>query len=406
MGLGNQEISVTDLTAFREEVRAWLGENCPDGVKGPGEVHSGSTKLSFEPDTQLWMERMAERGWTVATWPKEYGGGGLSVEESQVLNEEMSRIGARPPLMNMGTRMLGPTLLEYGTEDQKKKHLTAIAQGRAAWCQGYSEPGAGSDLAGLRCRAEDKGDYFLINGQKTWTSGAQHADWMFCLVRTDFDVPKHQGISFVLLPMDQDGISVRPIDLISGISPFCETFLDNAIAEKQDLVGQINDGWTVGKRLLQHERSGQGGLGTAATRPLPVGVTVDLNVEEVGMEYLPGDGRISDPTLRDEVIAWNMRSAAFKSTQRRAGEEVKDGKTQGEATSVFKLYGATLARDRQDLILQLMGSQGLGWEGEAFSADEVGATRSWLASKAVTIYGGTNEVQANIIAKRVLGLPD
>lgn len=393
-----------DLSVFREETRAWLIENCPEGAKGPGVVHSGSTKVTFEPDTQLWMERMAERGWTVPAWPKEYGGGGLTVEQTRVLFEEMNELGARPPLINMGTRMFGPTLLEFGTEEQKQRHLTVIAKGGAAWCQGYSEPGAGSDLASLRCRAEDKGDYFLINGQKIWTSGAQYADWMFCLVRTDFDAAKHSGISFVLVPMDQEGVTVKPISLISGNSPFCETFLDDAIAEKRDLVGTLNEGWTIGKRLLQHERSGQGGLSPTAARPKPVGVTIDLEVDDVLKGYV-NDPTIS-PALRDEVIDWKMRSAAFRLTQKRAGEQARDGKTPADTTSVFKLYGSTLAQDRQEIIVRLMGTQGLGWEGDSFSSDEIGAARSWLSSKAVTIYGGTNEVQANIIAKRVLGLPD
>ena len=398
---------MADMATFRKETRAWLESNCPAGARGPGEIHTGSTKMTFSPDTRLWMETMADRGWTVPAWPTEYGGGGLTAEETGVLFEEMLAIGARPPLINMGTRMFGPTLLEYGTESQKQRHLTLIAKGGAAWCQGYSEPGAGSDLASVRTRAEDMGDYFLINGQKTWTSGAQHADWMFCLVRTDPDAPKHTGISFVLLPMDQEGVTVRPIDLISGSSPFCETFLDNAIAAKDDLVGPLNQGWTVGKRLLQHERSGQGGLSPTAARPRPVGVVIDLEVDEVGQQYLGDDqGRISDPALRDLVTSWKMNNAAFKLTQRRVGEEDRDGKTPGDTTSVFKLYGSTLAQDRQEIIVRLMGSQGLGWEGDAFSKDELGATRSWLASKAVTIYGGTNEVQANIIAKRVLGLPD
>ncbi len=393
-----------DLSAFREETRNWLIENCPEGAKGSGVVHSGSTKVTFPPDVQLWMERMAERGWTVPAWPKEYGGGGLSVEETRVLFEEMNDIGARPALVNMGTRMFGPTLLEYGTEEQKQRHLTVIAKGGAAWCQGYSEPGAGSDLASLRCRADDKGDYFLLNGQKIWTSGAQYADWMFCLVRTDFEAAKHSGISFVLLPMDQAGVTVKPISLISGSSPFCETFLDDAIAEKRDLVGTLNEGWTVGKRLLQHERSGQGGLSPTAARPKPVGVTIDLDVDDVLKNYV-NDPSIT-PALRDEVIDWKMRSAAFRLTQQRAGEQARDGKTLADTTSVFKLYGSTLAQDRQEIVVRLMGTQGLGWEGDSFSKDEIGAARSWLSSKAVTIYGGTNEVQANIIAKRVLGLPD
>jgi alkylation response protein AidB-like acyl-CoA dehydrogenase len=398
---------MSDQANFRAETRTWLEANCPEGAKGPGPVHTGSTKLTFSDDLNLWKDRMAGKGWTVPSWPKEYGGAGLSNAECKVLYEEMAEIGARMPLVNMGTRMLGPTLLEYGTEEQKVKHLNIIAQGKAAWCQGYSEPGAGSDLAGLRTKAEDNGDHYVINGQKIWTSGAQSADWMFILVRTDFNAPKHQGISFMLLPMDQPGITVKPIKLISGSSPFCETFLDNAIAEKADLVGTLNDGWTIGKRLLQHERSGQGGLGASGGVRLPVGVTVNLDVEEVGKEYFGVEnGKIAEPALRDEAIRWRMNDRALKLSQQRASEESQSGQTPGAVTSVFKMYGATQSRDRQDLIVRLMGTNGIGWEGDAFSEQELGATRSWLASKAVTIYGGTNEVQANIIAKRVLGLPD
>ena len=398
---------MSELQAFREEVRGWLGEHCPEGARGEGDIHLGTTKKTYDRDLDAWLEIMAERGWTVPMWPTEYGGGGLSLEQTKMLYEEMSAIDARPPLRNMGTRMLGPTLPEYGTEDQKRRHLTVIAEGKANWCQGYSEPGAGSDLAGLRTQADDHGDHFVINGQKIWTSGAQFADWMFCLVRTDSDAPKHQGISFVLLPMDQAGVTVKPIQLISGGSHFCETFLDNAIAEKRDLIGQLNEGWTVGKRLLQHERSGQGGLGPSIGKSGPVDVTIDLDVAEVGLDYVGGDdGKIADPSLRDEVIRWKMRNAAFSATQRRAGAEASSGATPGAATSIFKLYGSSLAQDRQDLTARLMGTQGAGWEGDGFSSDEVGATRSWLSSRAVTIYGGTNEVQCNIIAKRVLGLPD
>ncbi|MGK0400941.1 MAG: alkylation response protein AidB-like acyl-CoA dehydrogenase [Candidatus Azotimanducaceae bacterium] len=360
--------------------------------------------MTFKPDTQRWLAVMAERGWTVPQWPKEYGGAGLSLAETQVLYEEMQAIDARPPLVNMGTRMLGPTLLEHGTEDQKLRHLTLIAKGGAAWCQGYSEPGAGSDLAALNTKAVLQGDHFQIDGQKIWTSGAQYADWMFCLVRTDPSVPKHQGISFVLLPMDQPGITVKPIQLISGSSPFCETFLDGALAEKRDLVGTLNEGWGIGKRLLQHERSGQGGLGPSAGRSRPVGVTVDLDLVDLLGRY------VSDPvqqaSQRNEVIQWQMRSRAFVLTQRRMGEEARGGAAPGAATSMFKLYGASLAQDQQSLTADLMGSQGMGWEDAGFLPEELGATRSWLASRAVTIYGGTNEVQANIIAKRVLGLPD
>lgn len=399
---------MSELGEFREEVRGWLAENCPDGARGEGPIHLGTKRIDYPKDVQQWLEVMAERGWTVPMWPTEYGGGGLSLDEAKVLYEEMAAIDARAPLRNMGTRMLGPTLLEYGTEDQKQRHLTTIALGGANWCQGYSEPGAGSDLAGLKTRAEDKGDYFLVNGQKIWTSGAVNADWMFCLVRTDFEAPKHQGISFVLFPMDQEGVTVKPIQLISGSSPFCETFLDDVIAEKRDLVGQVNEGWTIGKRLLQHERSGQGGLGPAAAgKTNAVGVTVDLDVSEVANEYLgTSDGKIADNALRDEVISWKMKQAAFSSTQRRAGEESRSGSAPGEATSIFKLVGSSLTQNKQELVAKLMGTQGYGWQSEAFTADELATTTSWLSSRAVTIYGGTNEVQMNIIAKRVLGLPD
>jgi len=392
------------LEAFRVETRDWLRANCPPGARGPGEIHSGSTKLSFQPDTIAWLESMADRGWTVPMWPEAYGGAGLTLEQTQVLYQEMQAIDARLPLVNMGTRMLGPTLLEYGSESQKLRHLPLIARGGAAWCQGYSEPGAGSDLAGLTTKAVLSGDQFVIHGQKIWTSGAQNADWMFCLVRTDPEAPKHQGISFVLLPMDQPGVTVKPIRLISGSSPFCETFLDGAIAEKSDLVGRLNEGWAIGKRLLQHERSGQGGLGPAPARSRPVGVTIDLEMPEVLNRYATDPAQKA--SQRDAVIRWQMRSRAFQLTQARMGQEVRDGKTPGAATSMFKLYGASLAQDKQSLTAELMGTQGIGWEAAGFTEEEIGATRSWLASRAVTIYGGTNEVQANIIAKRVLGLPD
>ena len=244
---------MSELEEFRADTRAWLAENCPPGARGPGPVSNGSTKIKItDPDTLLWLERMVERGWTVPNWPTEYGGGGLTKDQYVVLLEEMGAISARPALSSFGTSMIGPTLLEFGTDEQKARHLPRIARAEVEWCQGYSEPGSGSDLASLSTRAVDNGDHFVINGQKIWTSGAHNADWMFCLVRTDPDAPKHEGISFVLLPMDQPGVEVRPIRMISGESPFNETFFSDAIAQKEDLVGELNKGWTVGKRLLQH----------------------------------------------------------------------------------------------------------------------------------------------------------
>ncbi len=392
-----------ELHEFRLETRAWLEANCPPGARGEGQVPTGSTKIPItDSDVKLWLERMVEKGWTVPTWPKAYGGAELSTDQYVVLVEEMRRINARAPLMSMGTGLIGPTLLEHGTDDQKARHLPPIARGEVAWCQGYSEPSSGSDLASLRTRAEDKGDHFVINGQKIWTSGAQFADWMFALVRTNPDVPKHEGISFVLLTMDQPGVAVKPIRLISGNSPFCETFFDNAIAKKEDLVGELNKGWTVGKRLLQHERSGMASLVGSRTRePGP-------SLEAVALEYLGADehGRIADPALRQRVLSHNIDNHAFRLTQRRTVEESRDGSTPGPATSIFKMYGTELQQQKSDLACQIRGFRGYGWEGDAFGAEELEWTRNFLANRAASIYSGSNEIQRNIIAKRVLGLPD
>jgi len=393
---------VSEATEFRAEVAAWLNENCPAGARGVGQIATGSTKVTLEPDVALWLERMAERGWTVPTWPKEYGGGGLSPQLAKVLYEEMARIKARSPLMGMGTSMIGPTLLEYGTEEQKQRHIPKIARGEVQWCQGYSEPNAGSDLASLKTRAVDNGDHFLINGQKIWTSGAATADWMFILVRTDPDAPKHDGISFMLLTMDQPGVTTRPIRLISGSSPFCETFLDNAIAKKEDLVGELNRGWTIGKRLLQFERSGIGGLTGGARAADPSAGLVKVAKQYVGED----NGLIADAALRSAVLKLNMRRRALNLTALRVNEETRSG-TPGEATSIFKLVGATLQRDTADMKRDLMGFRGLGAHEEVgFTAEELRATEEFLHLRTTTIYGGSNEIQANIIAKRVLGLPD
>ena len=393
---------MAELREFRQDVTGWLTENCPEGAKGPGQQANGSTKITLESDVALWLERCAEKGFTAPTWPTEYGGGGLSDAEAKILYEEMGAINARTPLVGMGMSMIGPTLLEYGNDAQKAEHLPKIIRGEVQWCQGYSEPNAGSDLAALSSRAEDHGDHYVINGQKIWTSGAATADWMFALVRTDFDAPKHEGISFVLLTMDQPGVTVKPIRLISGSSPFCETFFDNAIASKDNLIGDLNKGWTVGKRLLQFERSGIGGLSGGA-RPAQTGPSL----ADIAKQYIgENDGRISDPAIREQVTALNMNRAAFRLTASRANAENKSG-TPGAATSIFKFCGAALQQDGAELKRELMGFSGLGADDAmGFSESELTATEEWLHTKATTIYGGSNEIQANIIAKRVLGLPE
>lgn len=392
------------LQEFRAEARDWLEDNCPQSMR-QGAVHFEDAYEIYETDdAHLWRDRAAVRGWTTPTWPTEYGGGGLDYKQAQILQEEMARIKALPPASGMGIAMIGPTLLEMGTEEQKQRHLPKIVTGEARWCQGYSEPGAGSDLAGLQTKAVLDGDQFILNGQKIWTSGAQYANWMFALVRTDPNAPKHEGISFVLLPMDQPGVTVKPIKLISGSSPFCETFFDNAIAKREDLIGELNKGWTVGKRLLQYERNG-----TARRAPKSKDKKPSLNpYAALAKQYIGEDasGKISDPGMRDSVLTQVIQEKCLALTTTRVVEESKSTGAPGAATSIFKKVGSTLAKEGSQLKSTLRGTAGLGWEGDSFNEDELESTRAWLRDRAVTIYGGTNEVQSNIIAKRVLGLPD
>lgn len=389
-----------DLKKFRVEARTFLEENCPQSMRR-GAVHfEDAHEVYSTSDAKLWLDRMAARGWTAPTWPKEYGAGGLGFEENKVLQQEMAAIKALPPSTGMGLAMIGPTLLEFGTEEQKQRHLPKIVTGEVRWCQGYSEPGSGSDLASLQTKAVLEGDHFVINGQKIWTSGAQHSDWMFALVRTDPDVPKHDGISFVLLEMQQSGVTVKPIQLISGSSPFCETFFDNAIARREDLVGELNKGWTVGKRLLQYERS------AASVRTKKKGKPVNAYAT-IAKDYVgEKDGKIIDEVARDKITRQTMMEKALQLTIQRVTEESQSGKAPGAATSIFKLVGSTLAKEGSSLKSELRGTAGIGWEGAGFTADDIDSTLGWLRDRAVTIYGGTNEVQMNIISKRVLGLPD
>ena len=382
-----------DEAAFRAEAAAWLKDNVPskDELAGLDELAAA----------KLWQKRKYDAGWACIRWDKEFGGRGASAIEQVIWNQEEAKYNVPAGFFVIGQGMAAPTLMTWGQAEHHARYLPKLASGEEIWCQLFSEPAGGSDLAALRTKAERDGDDWVINGQKIWTSGAFTADWMFALVRTDFDAPKHEGISFVLLPMDQEGVTVKPIRLISGSSPFCETFLDNAVAAKDDLVGDLNKGWTVGKRLLQFERSGIGGLSGGA-RPSEAGTSLpDIAKKYVG----EAAGRISDPAIREKVTTLNMNRASFRLTAQRANAENKSG-TPGAATSIFKLYGAALQQDGAELKRELMGFQGLGVQGEDFSEHELTSVEEWLHTKATTIYGGSNEIQANIIAKRVLGLPE
>ena len=391
---------MADLDVFRQQTRAWLEENCPQSMRTPQRSDNdacwGGRNFTFaSEDQKLWLERMAARGWTAPDWPTEYGGGGLSQQEHKVLREEMARINTRPPLSSFGVWMIGPAILKFGSEELKRQHLPPIVRGEIRWCQGYSEPGAGSDLAGLQTRAEDHGDHFIVNGQKIWTSYADKADWMFCLVRTNPDAKKQLGISLVLFDMTTPGVSTRPIKLISGSSPFCETFLDNVRVEKSQVVGEINAGWTIAKYLLTHEREMIGGMGRTAAgqKTLP-----QIAVDAVGLE----DGKLADGMLRGELATWDLDAAAFALTAERVLDEAKAGQGVGAASAMLKYYGTELNKRRQELMVALHGSDGLVWEGEA--SREGAIARTWLRSKGNSIEGGTTEVQLNVIARNILGL--
>ena len=389
-----------DLAAFREQARLWLQANCPPEMRQPmrseDDVCWGGRKCNFSsPAQRLWLQRMAEQGWTVPTWPRAYGGAGLSSLQAKVLGQEMQALNCRAPLQSFGIWMLGPALLKFGSEAQKLEHLPPIARGEIRWCQGYSEPNAGSDLASLATRAEDQGNHFAVSGQKIWTSYADQADWIFCLVRTDTS-NKHNGISFVLFDMASPGVRTQPILLISGQSPFCETFFDKVRVEKRNLVGELNRGWDVAKYLLGHERQMIGSIGDrSAARP--------LGQQAAAVLGLDASGRLADPLLRAQIAEFEADEAAFRLTMERAGDLARARQAHAALPSMLKYYGAELNKRCWELMMAIHGSDALEWEGDA--SQQGARARTWLRSKANSIEGGTSEVQLNIVSKRILELP-
>jgi alkylation response protein AidB-like acyl-CoA dehydrogenase len=382
--------AMPDLDAFRSETRAWLEANCPAEMRTPMRSEKdacwGGRNWTFQSEAQRqWLEAMAARGWTVPDWPKQYGGGGLSPAEAKILKQEMAAISARPPLTSFGISMLGPALLKFGNEEQKTKYLPEIARGEIRWCQGYSEPGAGSDLAGLQTKAEDRGDHYLVNGQKVWTSYADEADWIFCLVRTSSE-SKHKGISFLLFDMASPGVTTKPILLISGYSPFCETFFDDVRVPKDQLVGEVNRGWDVAKYLLGHEREMISGMGLGGAASLGAQV-----------------GPVDDQLLRAEIAAFDVDSLAFSAMSERFLDQLKAGEAHPAMPSMMKYAGTELNKRRHELLMAAGGSDALEWDGERSQGGKT--ARDWLRTKANSIEGGTSEIQLNIVAKHILGLP-
>ena len=396
---------MTDLETFQAETRAWIEANAPESLlgtrQGKFDGYWGGRKNTEEnPDVITWFERMLDKGWTAPMWPTQYGGGGLSREQAGILNQELTRLKLPPPLVGFGLAMIGPTLLEFGTDAQKEEHLPKIIRGEIRWCQGYSEPGSGSDLASLQAKAVPDGDEVIINGQKVWTSHADRSDWIFCLTRTSNEGKKQEGITFVLFDMESKGVTVRKIELISGASPFCEVFFDDVRAKASNIIGEVGKGWTVAKALLNYERSMIGEAIGGQMKGTGDGLVADAR------DYLEApEGPLPDAGLRRDLASFGMDEACFMYTIKRIRDAAAAGSNPGPVSSILKVCGSELKQRRWELQMQVAGPHALGWEGPGFEADELDATRQWLRSKANTIEGGTSEIQLNIIARRVLGLP-
>ncbi len=384
---------MSELDDFRAEIRAWLEENCPAEMRAPvrdeDDMCWGGRKFKFKNEAQkVWLERCVAKGYTVPDWPKAYGGAGMSAAQAKVWREEMGRIGARAPLSSFGIWMLGPALLKFGTEEQKVHYLGQVARGEIRWCQGYSEPGSGSDLVSLQTFGDDMGDHWNVNGQKIWTSYADKADWIFCLVRTDKS-NKYQGISFLLFDMESTGVSTKPILLISGNSPFCETFFDNVKVPKAQLVGELNRGWDVAKYLLGHEREMISGAGSS-DRLNTIGAVLARN-------------GLDEPLLRAELAMFDVDALAYGAMGEKFLDEVKVGKGHPAQSNMMKYAGTELNKRRHELLMAGGGSRALEWDSEATNGGS--ASRGWLRTKANSIEGGTSEVMLNVISKRILDLP-
>ena len=383
---------MADLESFRRDVSSWLEANVPAAMRTPErsekDICWGGRDFVFQSDDQkAWLDAAAGKGWTVPDWPKEYGGGGLSPEESKILKSEMKKMGVRTPLTSFGISMLGPALLKFGTEEQKKRFLPPIARGEIRWCQGYSEPGAGSDLAGLRTSAEDGGEHYIVNGQKVWTSYADQADWIFCLVRTSKE-SKHGGISFLLFDMASEGVSTKPIKLISGNSPFCETFFDDVKVPKDQRIHHENEGWTVAKYLLGHEREMISGMGLGGG---------------AGSSLLSEALSDADPVLAADLARFDVDALAFQAMSEAFIDKLKAGEAHPAEPSMMKYAGTELNKRRHELVMQGGGSEALEWDSER--SHDGAKPRDWLRTKANSIEGGTSEIQLGIIAKHILQLP-
>jgi acyl-CoA dehydrogenase len=396
---------MSSLQQFREGVRSWLEANCPESQRQPvrkdEQIWGGRRRTFPSAEARIWFERMRDKGWTAPDWPVEYGGGGLSAEQARVLEEEMQALGCRPPLYDIGLWMFGPALLEYGSEQQKQAHIPKIVRGEIRWSQGYSEPGAGSDLASLKTRAEDRGGHFLVNGTKIWTTQADKADWIFCLVRTDPEAPKQEGISFLLIDMASEGVSTHPIRLINDEAEFCETCFQDVVVPRENLVGELNGGWAIAKRLLKHERKLMSGMGAMVEKEEDS--IIDLARQYVGVDSA---GKLRDSSLRERLTSHLMNQQAIEWSSHRLFEQRSRGIKDSSLPLIMKYVNTTELQCKDELLLAILGNRGLSWQDDEFSPQEQRLVNNWAYNKAQTIAGGTSEIQLNIIAKRALGLPD
>jgi alkylation response protein AidB-like acyl-CoA dehydrogenase len=383
-----------ELAEFRKEVREWVTANLPEKPSDPY-THRGLEEDDF---VGTWYKRLAEKKWLAFRWPEEYGGAGMSPPEQIVFVDELQRCGAPVP-RGFGISMVGPLIYEFGTDDQKKRFLLPIARHEEIWCQGYSEPNAGSDLASLQMRAERENDHFIVNGQKTWTSRADAAQWIFALVRTSSEGKQQEGISFILIEMGTPGVSIKPILQIDGNEGFYETFFDNVKVPAENIVGEVNKGWTMAKALLGHER-----VMTGANVDLPALIRT---LRTLGTEYeRQGKPVLEDPTFRDRLVQLEMDVDCLQYTRYRMTTRLMQGKAPGPESSIFKVFQSELCQDLYELGMDAMGPDSAAWYDKRLSPEAFDIPMAMTITRAMSIYSGSNEVQRNIIAKRVLGLPD
>jgi alkylation response protein AidB-like acyl-CoA dehydrogenase len=376
--------------AFRDEVRAFIATAMPPHLRAKADIDA-----QFEmPEVMEWHKVLARKGWIAPHWPVEYGGPGFDATRRFLINDELE-IANAPQLSPFGLVMVGPAIMEYGSDAQKQRFLPKILSGEEVWCQGYSEPNAGSDLASLRTRAEDDGDFFVVNGQKTWTTYAQYADWIFALVRTDPNAKKQAGITFLLIDLKTPGVTVKPFLTIGGTPAFCETWFENVRVPKSNVVGAINNGWTVAKALLGHERTLIAAVGH-------VGRGIRLCKRIAREQKL-----LDTPTWSAKIARLEVRHRSLQMANYRALAGAQLGRAPGPESSILKIRGAELLQQAYELAMELMGHDALAWFPQPGIVPPI---EEWVATafcylRATTIYGGSNEIQKNIIAKHLLGLP-